>query len=616
MDEFNNNQKDIIIKLDSQVSPIVKSAYGTIYLFDGPENAQLIFKKYNNDSESDKIIEGTIMKSLSNYLFIASVYDIIYCNKTYGLLMPYYKYPFSSIDPTLEQVFNVTYQLLSCAEILRSHGIIHRDFKPNNIVIDNQGYLKIIDFGLSCYQRNNINKKTITIWYRAPEVLEEKNYNYKVDLWSIGCILSQLILGQPLFEENNESQMLLKIQQFDTFKLRFSTEIKELEKNNKSIDDYNPKWPFLKKLKIIYQFSKIMFYTIIDLLEINPKKRKDALYLLNKYNYYNSSGKKVTDRYKSPKEDQLIDTDVSTYRLIIPSLKIDQIKYKTHSQQITELNDNLYKQYNGPIKNELINYSTESDSACVDSHIIQLLSSLPYIIDQHLDILVESINLYTQLIYQLKKPENSIFIMKITDLLYSSSKTELEEKQIIFKKDNLYDLFKISYTIIYELISDEYRPITKLDELDLSKDKYHYVRQLVIDLLDYKIKQNKRLYHSAKNLQNFDTYNVTYNLLYIMDPAISHLQYNYVVCFLQSQKHGQKQKMLPNLITDNLLIERIQQFVQLGWIEINQRLEKLGVHKQTISNCKKYYQRYCKRYRKNRKVVIKPPNVKNICDNI
>ena len=189
----------------------IVSTFGTIYLFKTDKGQSIIVKKYNEHADRDKRTEAIMMKSLNDCAFIADVYDSFYCNRMQGLIMPYYQYQIKQIKVNVEQIQKCLYQLLSFASYLEQNGVIHRDLKPENILVDNNGMLKVIDFGLACYRQETMSHQVCTIWYRAPEILWGQPYDCRSDLWSIGCLIAQLILGDPLFKENTENKMIDKI---------------------------------------------------------------------------------------------------------------------------------------------------------------------------------------------------------------------------------------------------------------------------------------------------------------------------------------------------------------------------------------------------------------------
>ncbi|KAL0357224.1 UNVERIFIED_CONTAM: putative serine/threonine-protein kinase [Sesamum calycinum] len=110
---------------------------------------------------------------------------------------------------TESQIKCYMHQLLRGLEHCHTRGIMHRDIKGSNILIDNNGNLKIGDFGLATFfdsnQNHPLTSRVVTLWYRAPELLLGATYyGVAVDLWSAGCILAELFTGKPIMSGRTE----------------------------------------------------------------------------------------------------------------------------------------------------------------------------------------------------------------------------------------------------------------------------------------------------------------------------------------------------------------------------------------------------------------------------
>ena len=99
------------------------------------------------------------------------------------------------------------HQLLSGLKYCHDSGIIHRDIKAANILIDKNGVLKIADFGLANNYRTNksLTNRVVTLWYRAPELLLGAiHYKDGIDLWSAGCLLAEMLAGTAIMPGKTE----------------------------------------------------------------------------------------------------------------------------------------------------------------------------------------------------------------------------------------------------------------------------------------------------------------------------------------------------------------------------------------------------------------------------
>uniref|UniRef100_A0A5B7C2U0 cyclin-dependent kinase n=1 Tax=Davidia involucrata TaxID=16924 RepID=A0A5B7C2U0_DAVIN len=106
-------------------------------------------------------------------------------------------------------------QLLEGVRYLHDNWVLHRDLKTSNLLLNNRGELKICDFGLSRQYGSPMKPYTtlvVTLWYRAPELLlGTKKYSTAIDMWSVGCIMAELLAKEPLFNGKTEFEQLDKI---------------------------------------------------------------------------------------------------------------------------------------------------------------------------------------------------------------------------------------------------------------------------------------------------------------------------------------------------------------------------------------------------------------------
>ena len=117
-----------------------------------------------------------------------------------------------SIRFTESQVKCYMVQLLNGLEYCHGEAVLHRDIKGSNLLIDNNGNLKIADFGLARTfgePGRKYTNRVITLWYRPPELLLGSTlYGPSVDMWSVGCLLAELLTRKPLFPGKDEAEQL------------------------------------------------------------------------------------------------------------------------------------------------------------------------------------------------------------------------------------------------------------------------------------------------------------------------------------------------------------------------------------------------------------------------
>jgi serine/threonine protein kinase len=122
-----------------------------------------------------------------------------------------YEYGKYNREVEKKQYFNVarlqkiTKQILTALDFIHGLRLIHCDLKPENILIKSYSRteVKVIDFGSSCFIHDHLSSYVQSRSYRAPEVILGCRYDYKIDMWSVGCILAELFTGYVLFQNDS-----------------------------------------------------------------------------------------------------------------------------------------------------------------------------------------------------------------------------------------------------------------------------------------------------------------------------------------------------------------------------------------------------------------------------
>ena len=187
------------------------------------------------------------------------------------------------------KIRNIIYQIVCGVKYLHSCNIMHRDLKPENILmIINNNLIKIADFGTAKeipeYKNNSLTDYVCTRWYRAPEcTLKSTNYNEKIDVWAIGCIMAELYTLKPLFPGIDEFDQLNKI-----LKIVGTPEYNEWPEGYALVQKLNIRLPNYNKSNL-KQYVFNANDDAIDFLEfifqLNPDKRPSCSELL-KHPYF------------------------------------------------------------------------------------------------------------------------------------------------------------------------------------------------------------------------------------------------------------------------------------------------------------------------------------------
>jgi len=204
-----------------------EGTYGIVYKAQDVNTGDtLALKKIRLDAENEgipstAIREISLLKQLQ-HPNIVRLYDVILTDQKLTLVFEFLdqdlkkyldSFGGSGLDAPTTKSF--LWQLLQGICHCHENMVLHRDLKPQNLLINREGELKLADFGLARsfgIPVRSYTHEVVTLWYRSPEVLlGSRQYSTPIDLWSVGCIFAEIASGRPLFPGSNEKDQLLKI---------------------------------------------------------------------------------------------------------------------------------------------------------------------------------------------------------------------------------------------------------------------------------------------------------------------------------------------------------------------------------------------------------------------
>ncbi|KAL8686683.1 MAG: hypothetical protein Q9218_006939 [Villophora microphyllina] len=210
-----------------QLEKLGEGTYATVFKGRNRQTGELVaLKEIHLDSEegtpSTAIREISLMKELKHEN-IVSLHDVIHTENKLMLVFEYMDKDLKKFMDSRGQggqldyvtIKSFMYQLLNGIAFCHQNRVLHRDLKPQNLLINNKGQLKLADFGLARafgIPVNTFSNEVVTLWYRAPDVLlGSRTYNTSIDIWSAGCIMAEMYTGRPLFPGTTNEDQLQKI---------------------------------------------------------------------------------------------------------------------------------------------------------------------------------------------------------------------------------------------------------------------------------------------------------------------------------------------------------------------------------------------------------------------
>eukprot|EP00744_Colponema_vietnamica_P003082 GILI01004766.1.p1 GENE.GILI01004766.1~~GILI01004766.1.p1 ORF type:complete len:314 (-),score=90.79 GILI01004766.1:85-975(-) len=209
-----------------KLEKIGEGTYGVVYKAKDRTTGEIFALKKIRLEAEDEGIPSTAIREISllkelQHINIVRLHDVVHTERKLTLVFEYLDQDLKKLldvcegglDPQTTKSF--LFQLLRGIAFCHQHRVLHRDLKPQNLLINREGMLKLADFGLARafgIPVRSYTHEVVTLWYRAPDVLMgSRKYSTPVDIWSVGCIFAEMVNGRPLFPGTSEQDQLVKI---------------------------------------------------------------------------------------------------------------------------------------------------------------------------------------------------------------------------------------------------------------------------------------------------------------------------------------------------------------------------------------------------------------------
>ncbi|CAF0875581.1 unnamed protein product [Brachionus calyciflorus] len=197
----------------NKLEKLGEGTYATVYKGQSTINGSFVALKeirleHEEGAPCTAIREVSLLRQLK-HANIVTLHDIIYTEKSLTLVFEYLEKDLKQYMDDCNNILSIRniklflFQLLRGLSYCHAKQILHRDLKPQNLLINQRGELKLADFGLA--RAKSIPTKTysnevVTLWYRPPDVLlGSTDYSTHIDMWGVGCIFYEMVCGKPLF---------------------------------------------------------------------------------------------------------------------------------------------------------------------------------------------------------------------------------------------------------------------------------------------------------------------------------------------------------------------------------------------------------------------------------
>jgi len=271
-----------------KLEKIGEGTYGVVYKAKHRVTNETIALKKIRLEQEDEGVPSTAIREISllrelQHPNIVKFMDVIHTDNKLYLVFEFLdqdlKRYMDTIPGPMDRMLlkSYLYQLINGIAHCHSRRVLHRDLKPQNLLINRRGALKLADFGLARafgIPVRHYTHEVVTLWYRAPEILlGARKYSTPVDIWSVGCIFAEMATKRPLFPGDSEIDELYKM--FRTL----GTPTEDIWPGVTELPDYKstfPRWPVRQIGETVAGMDELGLDLLAQMLAYDPNRRITA----------------------------------------------------------------------------------------------------------------------------------------------------------------------------------------------------------------------------------------------------------------------------------------------------------------------------------------------------